>query len=146
MYGKPSPQGSGNGWANWYKGFHFRSLRELQFYISEIDEKGIIFESAQKKSFRIAYKNYEGMDRTYQPDFLINGKILIEIKPKKLWNTLSVKLKKEAAEKFCKENNLEYKLVDVEPDAKLLKQKYLNGEIKFVEKYKERFEKYAGIK
>lgn len=144
MYGKPSPTGSGNGWANWYKGFHFRSLRELQYYISKIDNSNVFCESAQK--IRIPYKDYNGNDRTYQPDFLINGKILVEIKPKKLWNTLTVKLKKKAAEKFCKKNNLEYKLIDVEPDSKLLKQKYLDGEIKFVEKYKERFEKYAKIK
>jgi hypothetical protein len=146
MFGKPAPNGSGNGWANWYKGFHFRSLRELQYYISEIDEKGILFESAQKKSFRIPYTSYDGTDRSYQPDFLIDGRILVEVKPINLWNTTLVKLKKEAAEKFCKENNLEYKLVDVKTDSKLLKDKYLNGEIKFVEKYKERFEKYAGIK
>jgi len=144
MYGKPSPNGSGNGWANWYSGFHFRSLRELQYYISFIDGKCISCESAQK--FRIPYKDYENVNRTYQPDFLVDGKFLVEVKPKKLWNTLVVKLKKKAAEKFCKKGGYKYLLVDVDPDSKLLKEKYLNGEIKFVEKYKERFEKYAGIK
>ncbi len=144
MYGRPSPNGSRNGLANWYKGFHFRSLRELQYYISEIDNKPVLCESAQK--FRIPYKDYNGIDRTYQPDFLINKKILVEVKPKNLWNTLIVKSKKKAAEKFCKKIGWKYKLVDIDPNSKLLKEKYLNGEIKFVEKYKERFEKYAGIK
>ncbi len=33
MYGRPSPQGSGNGWSGWYKERYFRSLRELMFLI-----------------------------------------------------------------------------------------------------------------
>jgi glutaredoxin len=146
MYGKPSPQGSGNGWANWYKGFHFRSLRELQYYINFVDGKGISCESGQTKKFRIPYKDYNGIDRTYSPDFFIDGKFLVEIKPKKLWNTNLVKLKKKVAEKFCKLNGWKYKLIDVDPDSNSIREKYLNGEIKFVEKYKERFERYAKIK
>ena len=43
-------------------------------------------------------------------------------------------------------DGLEYKLIDIEPDSSILKDKYLNGEIRFVEKYKDKFEKYAGIK
>jgi len=39
-----------------------------------------------------------------------------------------------------------YKLVDVISDSKILREKYLNGDIKFVDKYKKRFEKYANIK
>lgn len=57
-----------------------------------------------------------------------------------------MQLKKEAAEKFCNECGLTYKLIDITPNASILKDKYLNGEIHFVEKYKTRFEKYAGIK
>jgi hypothetical protein len=33
MYGKPSPQGSGNGWSGWYKGKYFRSIMELSFIV-----------------------------------------------------------------------------------------------------------------
>lgn len=143
MYGKPTPSGAGNGWANWYKGHHFRSLRELQFFITEVEGKGMSCESAQK--YRIPYKSYDGTERTYQPDFLV-GNSLIEVKPKKLWDTPLVKLKKEVGEKFCIENGLEYKLIDIEPNSSILKDKYLNGEIRFVEKYKDKFEKYAGIK
>jgi len=146
MYGKPTPNGAGNGWANWYDGQHFRSIRELQYYISEIDIHNILCESAQQKRFRIPYKDYNGVDRTYRPDFFVDNHWLIEIKPKKLWNTKEVTAKKEAAEKFCNKMGYEYKLVDVEPNSLLLKEKYLNGEIRFVDKYKSRFEKYIGIK
>ena len=146
MYGKPTPNGAGNGWANWYKGRHFRSLRELQYYVSEIDTHNILCESAQQKRFRIPYKDYNGVDRTYRPDFFVDNHLLIEIKPKKLWNTKEVVAKKNAAEEFCRKMGYEYKLVDVEPNSLCLKEKYLNGEIKFVDKYKLRFEKYIGIK
>lgn len=145
MYGKTAPMGSGNGWANWYKGRHFRSLRELQYFIDKIDGRGILCESAQRKKFRILYKDKDGNDRTYSPDFFVNGHVLIEIKPVKLWNTVSVKTKQVAAKAFCRLRGWVYKLVDVQPNSILLKEKYLNGEIRFVEKYKHRFEKYIGV-
>lgn len=40
MYGKPSPQGSGNGWSGWYNGVFFRSLKELA-YMVENDKQGV---------------------------------------------------------------------------------------------------------
>ena len=42
MYGKPSPQGSGNGWSGWYKGIYFRSLLYSSF-MSSIDNLFISF-------------------------------------------------------------------------------------------------------
>lgn len=146
MYGKPSPNGSGNGWASWYKGMHFRSLRELQYYITEIEPNKILCENGQQRRFRCEYKKYDGTERTYHPDFFVDGKYLIEVKPKALWNTPLIQLKAKAAKKLCRKMGWEYKLIDIQPDSSILKDKYLNGEIKFVEKYKERFEKYAGIK
>ena len=86
-----------------------------------------------------------GIDRTYSPDFFVDGNVLVEIKPVKLWNTFTVKTKKMAAEAFCQKNGWVYKLIDVEPNSMLLKNKYLAGEIRLVEKYKTRFEKYIGV-
>lgn len=147
MYGKPSPRGSGNGWACWYKNIHFRSLRELTFFIVEIENKNIKWENGQSKKFQIKYIGYNGQERTYRPDFfLVDTKELVEIKPKKLWNTPQVLLKKFAAEIFCKNKKYKYKLVDIEIESDILKEKYLNKEIIFVDKYKDRFEKYAKIK
>jgi hypothetical protein len=48
--------------------------------------------------------------------------------------------------KYVKYSNNEIVIYKESVCRKLLKDKYLNGEIKFVEKYKERFEKYAEIK
>lgn len=107
MYGKPSPQGSGNGWSGWYNKIYFRSLLELSFMLF-LDEFKFSWESAEK--IRIQYLDYSGKNRTYCPDFIINDELIIEIKPSKLFKAKSVELKKHAAEIFCKKNNLRYRL------------------------------------
>jgi len=94
MYGKPSPTGSGNGWSGWYKHYFFRSILELS-YLVYLDSSDIYFETAEAKEYRISYiKN--NTDRTYHPDFVIGDKI-IEVKPKKLINTIDNQLKFAAA-------------------------------------------------
>jgi len=140
MYGKPSPQGSGNGWSGWYKDWFFRSLRELSYMINEIEAKNLSWENGELKKNKISYINWDGTKRNYFPDFIIDGKYIIECKPLKLQNSKTVILKKEAAEKFCKSNNM--KFIMVEPEilkeeeiVKLYKQK----KIKFLPKYEDKF-------
>lgn len=112
MYGKPSPSGSGNGWSGWYNGWYFRSLKELSYMIYVIERFNLKWESAEKAKYKIEYTDRSGEKRTYHPDFLINDKYLIEIKPKKLWNSDNVKRKKAAAEQFCNNHNFKYKLTE----------------------------------
>lgn len=140
MYGKPSPIGSGNGWSGWYKGWYFRSLRELSYMINIIEKFNLKWEKAEKSKFKIFYLDFNNKLKTYYPDFLINNKYLIEIKPKKLHNSKVVQLKKKAAEKFCKENNFIYKLRDISilSNQKIL-ELYQSKEIKFLERYDEKF-------
>lgn len=83
MYGKPSPQGSGNGWSGWYKGWFFRSLRELSYVIMILEKNGSDWRSAESKELRMKYV-IDGISRTYFADFLVDGSILVEVKPKKL--------------------------------------------------------------
>lgn len=142
MYGKPSPQGSGNGWSGWYKNWYFRSLRELSYMIKVLEDQGLTWEIPDK-NFKIPYIDYTGQSRTYFPDFIVDNKI-IEIKPYKLHNTPKVLAKKKAAEDFCKSKNMNYELIDPillsEEEIKLL---YLSGQIKFLDKYDLKFkEKY----
>lgn len=143
MYGKPSPIGSGNGWSGWYKGWYFRSLKELTYMIKIIERFKLKWKSAENKELNIKYKDYKNNERTYSADFLINDKFLVEIKPKKLWNSKIVVLKKESAIKFCNLNNLKYKLTDIE---KLSDQEilclYKNGDLVFTNKYQIKFQKY----
>lgn len=143
MYGKPSPQGSGNGWSGWYKGWFFRSIGELSYMVSIIDNKKLKWESGEKKKYKISYIDYAGQKRNYFPDFVIEKKYMVECKPKKLHTSPKTLAKKMAAEKFCKKNNLIYKLRDVK---KLSTQKIIelvnNKEIKFTEKYLSKFLEY----
>lgn len=139
MYGKPSPNGSGNGWKGWYKERYFRSLRELT-YMLQLEESGINWVSAE--NIRIPYKCPLGKDRTYSPDFLIENK-LVEIKPIRLQETPLVSVKTLAAEEYCKKNNLIYEIIDVNIDTNLI-DKYIN-DIKFAGNYKERYEKWKKV-
>lgn len=136
MYGKPTPKGAGNGWKGWYKGIYFRSLRELCFMI-DCDEKGIKYESAERKKFEIKYK-FNGADRTYKPDFLVGNK-LIEIKPIRLHKTPNIIAKKEAAEQFCKRNGLIYELIDQEIDKNKILEQMEIGKVKFEDRYRDKF-------
>ena len=54
MFGKPSPQGSGNGWSGWYKDWYFRSLRELSYMIKVLEAQQLVWETPDK-NFKIPY-------------------------------------------------------------------------------------------
>jgi hypothetical protein len=138
MYGKPTPQGSGNGWSGWYKNYFFRSLKELSYMVN-LDKENIEWRSAEH--IKIKYTNWDGHERTYQPDFLVENELLIEIKPSRLQNTNIVKLKAAAAIKYSKDNNLTYKMIDPEPlpDEKIEELRNCN-KIKFTDRYEKLFQ------
>ena len=97
MFGRPSPQGSGNGWSGWYKNIYFRSLLELS-YLKYLIDHNIAFEIAEKRKYSIKYINSYGKEKNYFADFyLIDTQELIEVKPKKLVNSPSNELKFAAA-------------------------------------------------
>jgi len=146
MYGKPAPQGSGNGWSGWYKGWYFRSLRELSYMIKVIEKENLKWKTTESKEFAIPYINYDGVERNYFPDFLLEGNRLIECKPKRLHASVSVLLKKEAAERYCLKRNWTYELLEPEmlSEEEIL-EIYKLGLIKFLPRYEEKFkEKYSG--
>jgi hypothetical protein len=140
MFGKPSPIGSGNGWSGWYKGWYFRSIKELSYMINVIDRNNINWITAESNNFKITYLNYKNQLRTYTADFILNEKYLIEVKPKKLWNSDSVVRKQQAAIKFCKDNNLIYKLRDTPNlNTEELKKLYISKTIILTERYNKKF-------
>lgn len=141
MYGKPSPQGSGNGWSGWYNGWFFRSLKELSYMIFVIERFNLSWKTAETKEYKIEYVDWNEHLRTYHPDFLIEGKYLVEIKPKTLWNSDIVKRKKEAAIEFCNIKKFKYKLTE---SVKLITNNELKELIKqeklfFTKRYQEKF-------
>lgn len=141
MFGKPSPQGSGNGWSGWYKEWFFRSLRELSFMINVLEAQQLKWE-LPNKNYKIPYLDYNGKTRTYFPDFIVNGVKIIEIKPSKLHNSPKVLAKKKAAENFCKNRNMVYELIDpIILSEEEIKKLYLDEKIKFIDKYDKKFRK-----
>lgn len=142
MFGKPAPQGSGNGWSGWYKEWYFRSLLELSYMIKVIERFNLKWKSAECKELAIPYTNWDGKQKTYFADFLINNKYLVECKPKKLHNTPSVLSKSSGAKTFSKKRELTYKLRTVKLlEDEDIKQLHNSGEIKFLPKYEEKFQK-----
>lgn len=140
MYGKPSPVGSGNGWSGWYKGWYFRSIKELSYMINVIEKNNMEWINAESKTYRIDYIDFKGENRTYTADFILNNKYLVEIKPKKLWVSDSVIRKKLSAIKFCEENNLIYKLRDTPNlSSEKLLELYETKQIIFTDRYEEKF-------
>lgn len=113
MYGKPAPKKSGSGISGWYKGWFFRSIKELSFMIFVIEKNNFTWESAETSQFAIPYKDHSGNSRTYRADFIVENKIMVEVKPKRLMNSPSNILKKNAACQFCESHGLEYRMVDV---------------------------------
>ena len=144
MYGKPSPNGSGNGWSGWYKGWFFRSIHELSYVINVIERQNLLWESAEQKKYAIPYVDWAGKQRTYFADFIVGGKQMIECKPKRLHHSVVVQSKRKGALKFCRKNDLTYRVecpILLTNDE--LKRLYTGGEIKFLPRYEKMFlEKY----
>lgn len=111
MYGKPAPMLSGKGIKGYYKGHYFRSLLEL-LCMKHLEDEGIHLKDVDYENFVIHYVSYDGNHRTYRPDFFIPSRNqLIEIKPSKLISTPLNSLKFEAALSFCKERNIEFRIL-----------------------------------
>lgn len=136
MFGKPSPQGSGNGWKGWYKNWFFRSLRELSYMINVIEKDKHEWQTAETKKLSIPYIDPNGVSRTYRADFLLDKKTLVEVKPTKLKSSRTVRAKEAAAKRFCEEQGWEYRLVDPPKltDAEI-KHLHQTGQIKFMDRY-----------
>ena len=125
------------------KDIYFRSLLEL-CYIIKMQESDDVSTITSEPFF---IDLVDGS--TYLPDFLINDKILVELKPYNhlKWRTDSKndRFKKEmdGAVKYCNEHGYEFKLIyDTDLDFKTDKYKrYLLSHPEIIEKYNIRFNK-----
>jgi hypothetical protein len=141
MFGKPSPTGSGNGWSGYYSNYYFRSLLELSFIINIAERFKLDLKSAE--SIRIRYLNND-KDRNYIPDFIVNDKYLIEIKPKQLINSQNVILKRNAALEYCSKVNLIYKIMSPRIiEFSVFRELIESGRVKLIEKYYTKFKEYG---
>jgi hypothetical protein len=112
MFGRPSPKNSGNGICGRYKNWFFRSLLELSYMINVIERFNLVWETGEKEKYKIEYE-FNGVNRNYFPDFIIENKYIVELKPKKLQKTLLNQSKFLYAEKFCLENGYKFKVTNI---------------------------------
>ena len=106
MFGKASPLGAGNGWKGYYKNIYFRSILELK-YLKYLLDNNIIFENGEKAKYRIPYILWDGTNRTYATDYYLpETNVFIELKPKKLIDTPTNKLKFEAARELLGDRHI----------------------------------------
>ena len=135
MYGKPSPRGSGNGWSGWYKGWFFRSLRELSYVVGVLEKNMLGWRSAESRNLRMEYV-LDGRSRTYFADFLVDDSILVEVKPKRLMGSKQNLAKRESALRFCEARGWLYRMVDVRIlEEDVIVDLYRRGVVKFTSKY-----------
>ena len=138
MYNKSPGIGSGNGISGWYKNWYFRSLNELSYMIYVIERFNLNWISAECKKYRVPYIDENNNQRTYVPDFIINDKYIIEIKPKALRSTKLNIIKFEAATQFY--NDLKFKVTS---SPRIIKKEELlelieNNKLKLTKKWEDR--------
>jgi len=138
MYGRPSPQGSGNGWKGWYDGWFFRSLSELSYVLNVLEKNDLNWKSAEKKKYEVKYKHPDGSSKTYRPDFVVEDKYIVEIKPERLIDTPTVSRKARAANKVFEDFRIR---TAPDIDNATIKDLYKSKEIKFTSRYQDLFEK-----
>jgi hypothetical protein len=113
--------------------------------IKVIDRYNIKWESGENKKYKIQYIDRDGTSRNYFPDFIIENKYIVEIKPNKLKNTISVLEKRNAAIEHSNKLNMKYKITNVPPlTDDELKQLIDTNKIQLTERYVKKYkEKYA---
>lgn len=142
MYGKPSPSKSGTGWSGWYNGWYFRSLRELSFMLEVIEQYNFQWKTAENNDLRIPYMHYNGSERTYTADFLIENKYLVEIKPYRLIHTPLITIKTNAAIEFCYKNGLIFVITDIDINHNKIIKMYQDKTLKLTERTTKLMEDY----
>ena len=95
-------------------GIGFDSLMELWFIRTTVQNGGAI----KRVDFSIPYLTKDNKNKSYVPDFIVDDRIIVEIKAYRAINgAVSIFLrsniteKLEALKKYCERNNLQWKLV-----------------------------------
>ena len=90
------------------KDFFFRSLLELSYFLKMEQDNDIEFYSVEPFQIKLPDNHH------YTPDVLINGEILVELKPKRHLNYEDKKrweLEIFGAKEYCKNHNLNFKII-----------------------------------
>ena len=87
--------------------FYASSYEKLR--MEQLNEQNVSW--TKKHKIKIKYIDKNGIFRYYIPDFLINNVVVEEIKPSRMLNEDNNPLKFEAGKEYCKNNNLEFKII-----------------------------------
>ncbi len=87
----------------YYGALRFDSSLELSFII----EQKLLNNVIERCSLQIPYHDGSGNLHRYNPDFVVNGKTIVEIKGRH-WDSELAKHKKQAIEYYCLQNNLKF--------------------------------------
>lgn len=138
---KPPRTGLGNGCSGWYMGNYFRSTYELNYIVNFLPSYKI-WESAENNKFRIEYTDASGKIRNYYPDFFVDNKFLIEIKPAYKQSEANVLIKKKAAEEWCLIYGYEYMMIDPGPiEIDIMLELYDLKIVKFLDHWERKIDK-----
>lgn len=108
-YGKVYVDG-GKSVKGYYKGRYFRSLLEYSF-MKHVEQLGLSLNDVEYETHCICY-SMNGNDRTYRPDFYVpSQRTLYEVKPFYAIKNENNLLKWEAAQKYCCELGLTFKVI-----------------------------------
>jgi len=130
------------GYVGRYKNFLFRSLMELSFIVD--NERFHKIESAEQ-SHMIKYR-FDNKIRKYYPDFILDGKIIVEIKPKQYISDRKVRRKCKTIRKYCEKNGLEFKIIEWPIDKNRIRNLFLSGAFSILNRTPEQIEDYLKIK
>lgn len=138
-WGKPPLKKHSSGISGWYKEkHHFRSLKELS-YIMYLEGLQQDWQSGEEKQFFIRYRDIDGRDKNYWPDFIIGGNKIVEIKPKPLHTNSHILAKAKAAIEFCSQKGWSYEIIDFEADLNKIKSAFDRRLINFSKNCEKRF-------
>lgn len=106
----------------------------------KMDEEQASWSGGENGKYTVPYR-FEDRDRTYRPDFVI-GKIVYEIKPRRLQSSPNNVAKQEAARVFFAARGMTYVVCDIDLDYVKLREALDEGRIKFDRDYETRFRGY----
>lgn len=106
----------------------------------EMDAQGRSWKSAESMS--VTYK-LNGVAHKYKPDFIVDDKVVVEIKPAKMTELKINKLKFEAAREQFTKLGLEYQVVSPPAVSKKVLNDLINtGKIRIVDHLVKKFKKF----
>jgi hypothetical protein len=126
----------------YYKSWFFRSLKELS-YVLLCEDNGLKWQTAEVEELAVWYEDIYGHRRKHYADFLVDGHIIVEVKPAKHQKGKLVQLKAKAMKAFCQQKGFEYMMVSprkVNPER--LSQLITNGLVIFTEDCKDKILSY----